>query len=378
MQLKFKQKIDQFIGGVLVGTHIIPVRILGKLLRINHKIEKSPDHIIFIKMLGFGSLLLASDAILAIKKKYPTSKITLIGGKGIKEGAELMQIFDQVLIIDDSSFIKMIKSTINIVLWSIKKKNKWCFDLEVYSRLTTILSLYTFSHNRFGFEFEKVNFRNYLNTHNVYFNQFIPTESNYNLMALRANAKVVNRYKLPFEFSQEAKFVFFNNTCSDLSLQRKLTKFQVAEIIEKIQNASSYQMILIGAPNDYEDNQQVIELLSDKSKVENWAGKMSFNQLIETMATKGICLITIDSAPLHIASRIQLPVLSIWGPTQPDSIAPNWLRESNIYKEINLKVSCSPCVHHTKELPCKGNNFCIKDIKAEQVVSDFFNLIGHV
>lgn len=378
MQLKFKQKIDQFIGGVLVGTHIIPVRILGKLLRINHKIEKSPDHIIFIKMLGFGSLLLASDAILAIKNKYPTSKITLIGGKGIKEGAELMQIFDQVLIIDDSSFIKMIKSTINIVLWSIKKKNKWCFDLEVYSRLTTILSLYTFSHNRFGFEFEKVNFRNYLNTHNVYFNQFIPTESNYNLMALRANAKVVNRYKLPFEFSQEAKFIFFNNTCSDLSLQRKLTKFQVAEIIEKIQNASSFQMILIGAPNDYEDNQQVIELLSDKTKVENWAGKLAFNQLIETMATKGICLITIDSAPLHIASRIQLPVLAIWGPTQPDSIAPNWLRESNIYKEINLKVSCSPCVHHTKELPCKGNNFCIKDIKTEQIVSDFFNLIGHV
>lgn len=377
MQLKIKQKIDQFVGGLLVGTHILPVRVLGKLLRINHKIDKSPQNIIFIKMLGFGSLLLASDAILALKNRYPNSKISLIGGKGVKEGAELMQLFDHVLIIDDSSFFQMIKSTIKVVLWCLKKKNKWCFDLEVYSRLTTILSLYTFSHNRFGFEFEKVNFRNYLNTHNVYFNQFIPTEVNYNLMALRADAEVVNRYRLPFKYSENPNVIFFNNTCSDLSLQRKLTMFQAAELIDKLRSICSYQIVLIGAPNDYSDNQQIIDLLKNKDNVENWAGKKSFNQLIETMASTGKCLITIDSAPLHIASRIHLPVLSIWGPTQPDSIAPNWLRESKLYKEVNLKVSCSPCVHHTKELPCKGNNFCIKDIDSAMIVNEFISLIKH-
>ncbi len=378
MQLKIKQKIDQLIGGVLVGTHIIPVRTLGKLLRINHKIDKSPDQIIFIKMLGFGSLLLASDAILAIKNRYPNAKITLIGGKGIKDGAELMQLFHQVLIIDDSSFIKMIKSTIKVVLWSIKRKNKWCFDLEVYSRLTTILSLYTFSHNRFGFEFEKVNFRNYLNTHNVYFNQFIPTETNYNLMAQKVDAKVLTRYKLPFQSKGDSQILFFNNTCSDLSLQRKLTNHQAADLIEKIRNLSSYKIALIGAPNDYDDNQKILNLINNQSNVENWAGKMPFYKLIETMASSGKCLITIDSAPLHIASRIQIPVLAIWGPTQPESIVPNWLRESDLYREINLKVSCSPCVHHTKELPCKGNNFCIKDMESITIVNEFFNLINHV
>ena len=71
MQLKIKQSIDNLIGGALVALHVLPVRVLGKLLRINHRLDKAPKHIIVIKMLGLGSLILAGDALLALKKKYP-------------------------------------------------------------------------------------------------------------------------------------------------------------------------------------------------------------------------------------------------------------------------------------------------------------------
>ena len=45
-------------------------------------------------------------------------------------------------------------------------------------------------------------------------------------------------------------------------------------------------------------------------------------------------------------------------------------------KEVNLKVHCSPCVHHTKELPCKGHNFCIKDIQMETVLQQLNALLN--
>lgn len=379
MQLKFKQRIDNLIGGTLVAIHLLPVRVLGKLLRIDHRLEKAPKHIIVIKMLGLGSLILAGDALLALKKKYPQTEFILIGGKALKDTAPLLQLFDRIWIIDDSSFLKMLQSALAIVLKCLKLRNKWSFDFEVYSRLTTIFSLYTFSKNRFGFEFEKVNFRNYLNTHNTYFNQFIPTEENYNLMAVDAGASISERYYLPQKMEQNnGHVIVINNTCSDLSIQRKLDAAQLTELIQLLYQSTTYDIALAGAPGDSTSNQLAITQtnIQDTKRIQNWAGQLSFEAYIATLAKSAVAMITIDSAPLHIAARLGIPMVSIWGPTQSQSLAPTWLRESSTYKEVNLKVHCSPCVHHTKELPCKGHNFCIKDIQMTTVLQQLKALIN--
>ncbi len=377
MHLKFKQRIDNLIGGSLVALHLIPVRFLGKILRLNHNLNQAPQNIIILKMLGFGSLILASDAILAIKKKYPNCKFTLICSSSLDEGAASLKLYDNILNIYDKSIFTLIKSSLNVIFQCLKLKDKWCFDFEVYSRLTTIFSLYTFSKNRFGFEFEKVNFRNYLNTHNTYFNLFIPTEENYNKMAENIGAIISERYFLPQKNdNKEYKYIVINNTCSDLSIQRKLESWQIIDIINYIQTETKYTVALAGSPADKLTNEQIIAQIDNSESIENWAGKHSFNKYLELLANQTKAMITIDSAPLHIAARLEIPLLAIWGPTQPQSLAPKWLRESALYKEINLSVNCSPCVHHTKELPCGGNNFCIKNITSVQLksyLSDFIN-----
>jgi len=379
MQLKIKQRIDNLIGGSLVAIHLLPVRVLGKLLRINHRLDKAPKHIIIIKMLGLGSLILAGDALLALKKKYPTTEFILIGGRALKDTAPMLQLFDRIWIIDDSSFLSMLQSAFGIILKCLKLKNKWSFDFEVYSRLTTIFSLYTFSKNRFGFEFEKVNFRNYLNTHNTYFNQFIPTEENYNLMALDAGATISERYYLPQKNKQNnGRVIVINNTCSDLSIQRKLEASQLTELIQLLYQNTAFEIALAGAPIDRESNQIAINNtgIADGIRLHNWAGELGFEAYIEALANTAVAMVTIDSAPLHIAARLGIPMVAIWGPTQSQSLAPTWLRESKHYKEVNLKVHCSPCVHHTKELPCKGNNFCIKEIEMSSVLNHLKDLLN--
>ena len=379
MQLKIKQRIDNLIGGSLVAIHLLPVRVLGKLLRINHRLDKAPKHIIVIKMLGLGSLILAGDALLALKKKYPTTEFILIGGRALKDTAPMLQLFDRIWIIDDSSFLSMLQSAFGIILKCLKLKNKWSFDFEVYSRLTTIFSLYTFSKNRFGFEFEKVNFRNYLNTHNTYFNQFIPTEENYNLMAVDAGARISERYYLPQKNKhKKGQVIVINNTCSDLSIQRKLESRQLTELIQLLYQNTPFEIALAGAPSDSSSNQLAIDNtgIQDNLRIQNWACQLGFEAYIDALANTAVAVVTIDSAPLHIAARLGIPMVAIWGPTQSQSLAPTWLRESKLYKEVNLKVHCSPCVHHTKELPCKGNNFCIKDIEMASVLNHLKDLLN--
>ncbi len=376
MKIRTKQKIDNLLGKFLVALHLPIVKILGKLLRINHELANPPKEIFIIKLLGFGSLILGADAILALKNKYPLAKITLICGSGLAEGAKLMKLFDNILIIDDNNFFSMFKSSIKTSYYCLRSINSWCFDFEVYSRLTTIFSLYTFSKNRFGFEFEKVNFRNYLNTHNIYFNHFIPTEENYNEMSLKANAKIIDRYQLPFVSKNISKnIIIINNSCSSLSLQRKLDQSQLEELINTLIKQTNYNIALIGSPSDAADNENTIAQVIKKDRIENWAGKYSFEKLLQMQVDSAIAIVSIDSAPLHIAARLAIPLVAIWGPTQSQSLAPKWLIESKNYKEINHKVHCSPCVHHTKELPCKGNNFCIKNIKTNEIIAAVKTLI---
>ena len=380
MNLKTKQQLDNFLGKAMVAFHLPVVKTLGKLLGINHKLQEPPREILIIKMLGFGSLLLSTDALLALKKKYPNAKLTLIGTKGIEEGARLLNLFDHYVIIDDRSFFKLLKTSFKVVFYCMSNRNKWCFDFEVYSRLTTLFALYTFSKNRFGFEFEKVNFRNYLNTHNTYFNHFVPTEENYNAMVHMAGAEVNEQYVLLNETQNktEKNCIVINNTCSTLSLQRKLDYDQLINLIEELTKNGHDKIVLLGAPNDQIINQNLIESLLAKTqkKVENWAGKFNFEELIKQQAIHAKAIITIDSAPLHIAARLNIPMVAIWGPTQSQTLAPTWLRDRNNYVEINHHVHCSPCVHHTKELPCKGNNFCIKEISTQEIIQSLEHILN--
>ncbi len=42
MQLK-KKRIDNLIGQRLLALHLVPVRVIGKLLRLNHQLTKEPQ-----------------------------------------------------------------------------------------------------------------------------------------------------------------------------------------------------------------------------------------------------------------------------------------------------------------------------------------------
>ena len=112
LNLKSKQLIDTYLGIPLIFLNRIIAIIFGALLRRNHSVKnKTPDHIIIIKMLGFGSVILASDSILAIRKKYPLAQLHIVCSESIAEGIASLQLFDSILIINDTSFWDVIISS---------------------------------------------------------------------------------------------------------------------------------------------------------------------------------------------------------------------------------------------------------------------------
>ncbi len=376
MNLKQKQFLDTYIGLPLIYLHILVARFLGFILKRDHSLNKQPEEICIIKLLGLGSVIMASDAIYSIKLKYPEAKLSVICSKGIESGIRSIHLFEQVYVIDDSSLYKLLLSSARTIFQLQKKKNLWIVDLEAYSKLTGILSSWTLALNRFGFYFSQVSFRYNLYTHNIYFNTIINVEDNYAQMARGLGVTAFQSYTIkgfpPRQANRRYTFIAVNNTCSELAQERKLPDEQLWDICQWIITQTPYKVALLGAPSDKNANDRfVAQYAEDETSVVNVAGKYEFENYYRFLYDECAIMVTIDSAPLHIANKLNIPNISIWGPTAPQSRID--LNSGNKY--IYLGVKCSPCTHFVDKLPCNGNNFCIKNITTALVTDAISSLL---
>lgn len=78
-------------------------------------------------------------------------------------------------------------------------------------------------------------------------------------------------------------------------------------------------------------------------------------------------MISMDSANMHLASLVGLPVISIWGATHPYCGFMGWRQsESNA---VQLSMKCRPCSVFGNK-PCRrGDYACLNDITPEMIIS---------
>lgn len=379
MNLRFKQWIDGKIGRALAAINVVLVRGIGLILRRDHSLKEAPENILVIKMLGLGSILMAMDSLHALRLKYPKAKLILMTGKGVAPGIEPLQFFDEVWIHDDKSIYRLISSGFGLLFKSWKLKKLWVVDLEVYSVLTTLFSAWTMAQNRFGFQLNKVHFRNYLNTHNSYFNQFVTVTENYQSLVQQMKVREAIPYEIILEKPTQVKskqFIAINNTCSDLGGNlRKIEESLLKEIIDLILHHSNLQVALTGAPSDWQENEKFIKSagFEQNSRVKNIAGKLSFKDYYEFLQFECKAMISIDSAPLHMAMRLGLPTLSLWGPIQPQQRFN--FKEQTKHQFYFLQKTCSPCIHLSDIVPCGGNNHCMKDMQISAIKNQILSLL---
>lgn len=376
MQLPANRKLDKYLGYLLIALLLPITRLLGIVLRRDHRLQQPPQYMLFIKLLGLGSLVVATDAIVAMKQKFPHTRFILLTDTNIAGGIEPFHVFDEIWEIETGNLLATIGTSIHYIVksWSLKKL--WVVDLEVYSKLTTIYALLTMAPNRFGFHLQPVFFRKYLNTHNILFQQSAFLEDNYLHMAQVITGTqnlLPHNQPLPLQKDESQKpYIILNNTCSTLALVRKLPDAVISAVCTWILENTSYRIAFPGAGSDKEAIDRFINEYiptgKAQGKIVNIAGALDFEAYYRFIADKGACLVTIDSGPLHIARKLGLPTLSVWGPTNPANYLKIRADEEKRHVFVYNKVPCSPCVHHYDKLPCGGNNFCMTNITAKSII----------
>jgi len=105
--------------------------------------------------------------------------------------------------------------------------------------------------------------------------------------------------------------------------------------------------------------------------VQNYVGKTTLAEWVTKISTLDI-LISPDSAAVHVASDLGVPVIGLFGPTVPEFGFAPWRKSSLVLGLKNLP--CRPChIHGLKVCPLKHHR-CMKDLGPKRVL-DFMDRI---
>ena len=101
-------------------------------------------------------------------------------------------------------------------------------------------------------------------------------------------------------------------------------------------------------------------------------GKLNIRTELNLMSHLDVML-SMDSANMHLASLVNIPVVSIWGATHPYAGFMGWKQLP--VNTVQLDLSCRPCSVYGQK-PCwRGDYACLRDIKPEQVIAKIEGLV---
>ncbi len=141
--------------------------------------------------------------------------------------------------------------------------------------------------------------------------------------------------------------------------------------LEQVSKLPQVRIILFG---DKTDQERLIPPLSQlPPKVINTMGKLSLRQLMSLIAQ---CRLFIggDTGPLHLAAALGLPVIALFGGTDPGWSKPYGNSHTVLYKEF----PCSPCLltPNNKSPVCQGRCDCMAAISVDEVLDSLQPFLG--
>ncbi len=137
-----------------------------------------------------------------------------------------------------------------------------------------------------------------------------------------------------------------------------------AEAVEKISAQSSVRWILLGTPRDATVGDQIAAALGDHCV--NRIGQTTLDQLIDELRECRL-LLTNDTGTMHLAALLGVPIVAIFGSTEPRLTGPL----GNGHMVLRHHVECSPCF--LRECPIDFR--CMKAVSVQEVANAVLSIL---
>lgn len=393
MKVDTMRKIDYWVG---VPLTFIATRLI-KLTRWFSPKTTTINKILFIELSEMGSTILVDPAMRKAQQHFSAELFFLIFKKN-KPSLDLLKTVPEqnIFTLREDNLFLLFWDVIRYLVWCHKHKFSATIDLELFSRVTALLTGFSGATYKIGFHafHNEGLYRGDMLTHKVAYNSHIHIAKNF--IAL-VNALISNNNETPYskteiddnelqlphvtstehnknvvldkirkiapEFNaQQNTIILINPNASELLIQRRWMPNYYVKLMQMILEKNAEHYILItGSPGEHNEAEQLKQQVNNKRCI-NFAGQIKFSQLVDLYNISKL-MVSNDSGPGHFSAVTPLKTFVIFGPETP-ALYGSLGNSTPIYAGL----ACSPCVSASnhRKTPCR-DNVCLQVIKPEFV-----------
>jgi len=339
--------------------------------------KKEIKKILLVRSDGIGDFVLSLPALNLIKDSFPDAEITLFTGSWQREIAEASQLFNEVITWEASgksyfSSPKRIKYLSYRMFGVLPRLRSYKFDLAIDFRndnfVNRVIIWLSKARIRLGFNMGGLEF---LLTDTIPQRRVHRSEHFLDLVKYLSGRDET----LPFKFNipdkdlkEVDRFLDEEGIASSdmLVVISPAARWQAkawpgskfAQLSDRLLDLKGVRVVFMGAKEDLPRITEIKKLMVKKPLV--CAGSLS---LIESAAliSKSRLFIGNDTAPMHIAALFEVPVIALFGQTDPKVFGPRSRNSISIRKIDQICPDCS------RKLCRYQDNFCMDKITVEEV-----------
>ena len=340
------------------------------------------SRILVVRTDRIGDVVLTTPVLKALRENYPQSHIAMMLSPGTKELIEGNPYLNEVIVYDREKKDKGLWGFWRFVL-ELKRKR---FDLAIVLHTKNRVNLITYfadikrragyKNNKFGFLLtDKLIDTRHLG---------LKHEVDYCLDILR-NLGLKIRDKVPYVAVKKEDIDLVNSILEAEGIRREsriaaihpgsscVSKRWLRERFVVLANrlVEDYGLKVVLIAEGKEDEAIANEIAKQiRYPVLNLSGKLSLGQLSALLKRCAI-FISNDSGPVHIASAVGTPVVSIFGRNQAGLSPVRWAPVGKKDKYLHKEVGCSICLAHN----CNIGFDCLKAITVDDVLKAVDDII---
>jgi ADP-heptose:LPS heptosyltransferase len=342
---------------------------------------KKPDltkikRVLIIRHRAIGDIILVTPFIRAVKKALPEAEIDMVieplGIEILEDNPYLsrMVIYEKNRLKKAGLFVKIVE-TVRFYKGLMDRKYDMVFDLWGNLR-TALMSFLTGAKYRVGFSFR---IRKYL--YNIIVEPDVPPKYNahYHMDQLKAVGIQPDGERTDFKVrSQDIKYaedfytsigvkpsgmVFGLNGAGTWATKRwPEYKFAgLADIL--IREFKGCTIVIIWGPAEKPMAEKIYGLIKEKRENVFLAPPTTLKQL-GAIQLRMRAFVSNDGAPNHLATALDVPTVTVFGPTNYRSWVPN---NNKRHLEVHSTLACAPC----DRMECPTETECMNGIREEEV-----------
>ncbi|MEA2036031.1 MAG: glycosyltransferase family 9 protein [Nanoarchaeota archaeon] len=396
MKVDFMRWLDYSLG-VPICFLLSIIASLQRLfgLRVIKK-EFKPKKILFIELSEMGSTILAYSAMKKAKELF-NAQIYFMIFKENDQSIKLLNLIpkENIITIRSKSFFLFILDTITSILKIRSKKIDAIIDLELFSRVTSILSFFSGAKAISGFYRYQMEglYRGSFQTHKVEYNPHqhisqsfmslvysLDTDINEKPLLKKAIPKseiesakvssttsakksIIQKLKrINPKITDKSKIVLLNPNASQLLPIRRWPINNFMKLAQKILKDKDILVVITGTKAEAQDAKEICNFVKNPQCID-FTDKTTLKELIDLYNVSKV-IVTNDSGPAHFASLTNIKIVVLFGPETPNIYSPLSKNCTCVYSNY----ACSPCVSafNHRKTPCKDSK-CLSAIKVEGV-----------